>query len=248
MAFAREWFPSDTLKLINQSEGLLVRNGMRSTPGSIGVDDSYGAHAVGSHLLKGAPGALGGGIEHDAMANRFLNSPTDGSGNAMLNSAWKGKGEMALLLCELLNSAIGQLALRAMDKGARRAVVHYLNLGKLAALYNIGGNSLKMQQSRIHVTPPSEILVEKTFTPKTGPAIIKQIKQKLPGSKKAQLEAVDVACVNAVLDRYGDKLHLQTLFPSSEAAASYAEWSFGGVKIIAVIDNGKVMEKLVPIG
>src|SRR5690606_16973203 len=131
--------------LINRSEALAVRNGVRGTASALGVEDKHTAHTIGRHLVKGSPGALGLGIEFSAFRDRFLEAPDN------LSSAWAGKGEMAILLCELLNSDIGQLALGHLDRGVHRVMVHYLNLGKLAGLFGGLAGKTKFLESKVKV-------------------------------------------------------------------------------------------------
>jgi hypothetical protein len=244
MALAREYFPSDTIKIINQSESLMVRNGRRMTNM---VTEGNVAHSIGRHLLRGAPGSRGLGIGEKDFADRFLNSPEN------LSSAWMGKGEMAILLCELLNSEIGQLALRRLDTGVPRVVVHYLNQSKLAALLH----GAQFKESRVIVTPASEkIVLEKLFNSKTGAPIMvngvqKETQRKIPIPRTAssEVKAKQIIAVNAVLDRFNSPssgLHLQTLYPSSEATESYAEWRVGGVSMTAGFSKGQVVERMMP--
>src|SRR5215469_356266 len=128
MAYAHDYTAAEALKMINQSEHLVVRGGARGTATAMGVDDDYTAHSISRHLLKGSPGALGGGVASDTFRDRFLGSPEN------KNSGWAGKGDMALLLSEALNSDVGQHALKQLDIGVSRVMIHYLNLGKLRAL------------------------------------------------------------------------------------------------------------------
>ncbi|WP_415256254.1 hypothetical protein [Sulfitobacter sp.] len=51
MALKREWFPSDTIKLINRSEDHLVRGGGLQTPAAADEEGEKGAHSIGRHLL-----------------------------------------------------------------------------------------------------------------------------------------------------------------------------------------------------
>lgn len=240
--YCREYFPSDTIKLINQSEGMMVRNRRRLTPAQAGESDHNSAHAIGRHLLKGAPGALRHGIGHIAFADRFLSDPLDSNGQPRLSSAWSGKGEMAIMLCELLNSDIGQVALRAMDRGVKRVFIHYMNEGKLNGLLK---GSTKFKQSQINVTPASQVLIEKTFNTSNGP-LTKKIAQKIPESRKSEVKAQEIASVNAVIDPHRGGLHIQTLYPSSDASASFCEWFIGTMRVVSVVDGGgKVREKLI---
>jgi len=239
MTYARDYTAGEALKMINRSEHLVVRDGRRGTAAEFGVDDDYTAHTLSRHLLKGSPGALGQGVAHDTFRDRFLGSPDN------KNSGWAGKGEMALLLCEALNSEVGQFALRQLDKGVARVMIHYLNLGKLRAL--TGGPKLK--EASYDVTPAKEVVAlepifnSKTNTPiidsKTGLQKTKQIKTIIPKSMTGKVTAADIASVNVVLDRFSaGELHLQTFFPSSEATESYCEWMLGMVKIVAANDHG----------
>lgn len=74
--YQREYYPSDTIKIINQSEGLLVRNKIRMTALAANEPGKRAAHAVGRHLLEKSPGALGLGIGENDFKDRFKNSPT----------------------------------------------------------------------------------------------------------------------------------------------------------------------------
>jgi hypothetical protein len=260
MPLAREYFPSDTLKLINKSEHLAVRGGLRDTITALGVDEKYGAHTIGRHLVnrlpgrKGTTGALGIGVKFEDFRDRFLNSPENKS------SAWAGKGEMAILLCEMLNSAIGQYALALLDKGTSRVVVHYFNERKLAGLFGgLAGGAL-FQESSIIVTPASEALQAVLLTKKDGTAVIdpktglqKSIMKKVttPKSSVADVKAKDIVAVNAVLDRFnnggGVSLHLQTFYPSAEAVTSYCEWSMGLMSLVGTVEpTGKIRRTMLP--
>jgi hypothetical protein len=240
--YCREYFPSDTIKLINRSEGMMVRNRAQVTPVQANEPTHNAAHAIGRHLLQNAPGSLGLGVAAGAFADRFLSDPLDSNGQPRLSSAWSGKGEMAIMLCELLNSDIGQLALASMDRGVRRAFIHSLNQGKLAGLLH---GSTTFKESKINVTPPQTVLVERTFQTSKGP-ITRSIRQNVPGSKASQVTAQQIASVNAVIDVYRGGLHIQTLYPSSDMSASFCEWFIGGVKVLSTIDtNGKTLQKTI---
>jgi hypothetical protein len=240
MSYARDYSAAEALKLINKSEHLVVREGRRGTAADFGVDDDYTAHTVSRHLLKGSPGALGQGVANDVFRDRFLGSPEN------KNSGWAGKGEMALLLSEALNSEVGQFGLGQFDKGVSRVMIHYLNLGKLRVL--TGG--VKLKEASYDVTPAKEIIAmepiinSKTnlpiIDPKTGLTKTKPVKTITPRTVTGKVTAADIASVNVILDRFGaGELHLQTFFPSSEASESYCEWMLGMVKIVAANDHGK---------
>lgn len=243
MPYAQDYTAAAALKLINQSEHLAVRGGVRGTAAAMGVDDDKVAHTISRHLLKGSPGALGQGVASDTFRDRFLDSPDT------KNSGWAGKGEMALLLCEALNSEIGQHALRQLDKGIGRVMIHYLNLGKLALITG----KVKLKESSYNVTPARDIvtlvpimntrtntpILDKTGTPRTRPET-----KTIPRSVVGKVTAQDIASVNAVLDRFaGGELHLQTFFPSTESKESYAEWTLGMVKITAAFERGALLSK-----
>ncbi len=220
MVLIREYFPSDALKLINRSESMVVRAGVRSTTVKAGVKDKFGAHSVGRHLLKGAPGSLGGGVPFNQFKDRFLNSP----GN--LSSAWAGKGDMAISLCELLNSTIGQFALGKMEAGVGRVVVHYHNEGSLAGLFSGLAGSMQFHESRVNKTSVGAKSSQKTSSVTTS----------------------KIVAVVAVLDRFGSSLHLQTLFPSSDGSRSNASWLVGNVNVYAELTlSGRIHSQLTPV-
>jgi hypothetical protein len=250
MPLMREYYPSDTLKLINRSESLLVRGGVRGTAAMLGADDKHAAHSIGRHLLKGAPGARGLGVPMAEFRDRFLDAPDN------VSSAWAGKGEMAILLCELLNSDIGQYALGQMDRGVSRVIVHYLNLGKLAGLFGGLAGKAAFRESRIIVTPAAEVVTmvpvinTKTNKPVMVNGAAKMIAQRtlLPRKAAADVKAKDIASVNAVLDRAVGALHLQTFYPSSDPVVSFAEWRVGGVSMRAAYDaNGRLLSRMTPL-
>lgn len=95
--FLREYFPSDTIKLINQSEGRAGVSGKA-------------AHALSRHLLARSPGAvlynhttakIGGiGVGGEAFRDRFKNASPQASGDMPVNSGWIGKGGMGMQLAE----------------------------------------------------------------------------------------------------------------------------------------------------
>jgi hypothetical protein len=237
MPFRREYFPSDTLKLINKSEGRLVRDGKQRDPTADEKLKGHQAHSVGRHLAKGAPGGLGHGAPKDQIRDRFLADPYDDKGELRMSSGWLGKGDMAVLLCELLNSPAGQAGLGGLDSGAGRVGIHYVNEGKLEKLFGGLVGQLKMLSGEIRVSAvaPTLLYHEGEKNPKRG-----QIRKIVYNKYKALgvLRERDVAAVHAVLDAFGNELHLQTLFPSVDLEKSYAEWKQGGV-VINVIDDGK---------
>jgi len=241
MALCREYFPSDTLKLINQSEGNMVRNNRLTNPQTAGEDPSHAAHAIGRHLLRGSPGAgKGKGVTEDKFKNRFMDSPDN------LSSVWAGKGEMAILLCELLNSAVGQIGLKALDSGVHRVVVHYLNEGKLATMFARMGLP-QFKESAIVVTPAQYQDVQTEIRNKKG-ELVKILTKKVEiakASKSANVTAKDIAAVDAVLDRYGAALHLQTFYPTSDVTPSFVDWDVGRVHIKTWLNSkGKVQQAL----
>ena len=209
MAYAHECTAAQALRMINQSEHLVVRGGRRGTATEMGVDDDNTAHSLGRHLLKGSPGSRGAGVAPDVFRDRFLGSPEN------KNSGWAGKGEMALLLCEALNSEVGQFALRQLDKGVSRVMIHYLNLGKLRALTR----DAKLKEASYDVTPAREVVTlepiinSKTgapiLDPKTGLQRTKPNKTITPRTVTGKVTAADIASVNVVLDAFGGgELHL----------------------------------------
>lgn len=248
MSYKREYYPSDTLKLINQSEGLMVRNRTRMTPLVANEPAKRSAHAIGRHLLKNSPGALGLGVEGDDFKDRFKNSPTYDDGASRFSSVWLGKGDMAVLLCETLNSQIGQAALGALDRGVKRVAIHYLNEGKLASLFDGLVGSTRMSMSEILITPEQTVMEWREFhNHKKGTTIRKQLPKKIPESRDAQVSAEKIASIHLVLDAFSDGIHVQTLYPSHEASPSTAEWQIGNIKVLALIGSGgKIEEHISP--
>jgi hypothetical protein len=165
MPFRREYFPSDTLKLINKSEGKLVRDGVQRDPTPDEKLKGVQAHSVGRHLVKDAPGGLGHGAARDQIRDRFLGDPYDD-----MSSGWLGKGDMSILLCELLNSAVGQAGLGALDNGAGRVAIHYVNEGKLARLFGGLAGQIRMLSGEIRVSAvaPTLLYHEGDRNPKKG--------------------------------------------------------------------------------
>lgn len=234
--FRREYYPSDAIKIVNASEGKLGTTGKA-------------AHAIAEHLMRGAPGAVlygvaeslakGGvrmssvGVTKDDFRDRFKESP----GTA--NSGWLGKGDMALLLCELLNSDVGQEALGGLDSGAQRVEVHYLNEKKMAKLFGALG-AVGMKQSQWSITPAKNESVTKTVVNKKGETVTFQAKQTTPKVVTSSVKAVDLASIHAVLDAISGNLHLQTLFPDNQTIESHAKWRLGNGTMLVTIDkNGK---------
>ena len=234
--FRREYFPSDTIKMINASEGQLGSSGMA-------------AHSMSEHLMQGAPGAVLfnplnskslGGVRMDKVGNsaadfrdRFKGSP------GTVNSGWLGKGDMALLLCELLNSDVGQEAMGALDGGCQRVEVHYLNLKKMAKIFGSLG-SVDMNMSNWVITPAVTIEVPTTVTQKDGSSKTFNKKVTTPKQVNAVVKAVDMASVHAVLDKLDGRLHVQTLFPDNQTVESHAKWRLGTGKVtVTVAADGK---------
>lgn len=238
MAFRREWFPSDTIKLINRSEDFLVRGGRLQTPASAGEQSKNGAHGIGRHLLASGPGALGKGVSTADFRDRFLNAADK------VSSVWLGKGDMTILLCELLNSRIGQAALRKLDLGVHRVVIHYLNQKAMAHLTG----SVSMQQSTIQVTPARKILTDFKIFNKHNGEYIKTIKKPstIPEVRRGIVKDVEIGMVHAVLDRHSAGLHIQTLFPSSEMAESSMDWSIGRMSMRGAYIGDTLIERALP--
>lgn len=242
MKHKREYFPSDALRIINKSEGFLVRNRQRMTAHAAGEPERRSAHAIGRHLLSGSPGSRGLGVGMVDFKDRFLANPTYDDGSSRFSSAWLGKGDMAVLLCEALNSQIGQAALGALDLGVTRVAVHYLNAGKLAGLFGGMAGSVQMQVSEIMVTPQRTVLEWREFHNKKGEVIRKELPRRIPASKSASVSSEGIAAVHLVLDAFKGGIHLQTLFPGHQIIPSTAEWSIGRVNILALAGKGGNIE------
>lgn len=259
MPLVREYYPSDTLKLINQSEHKAVRGGLRGTWQALGIEEKKGAHSIGRHLVKSRPeyagkkmttGSLGQGVAYDDFRDRFLDAPDN------LSSAWAGKGEMAVLLCELLNSDLGQYALGLLAGGQDRVMVHYFNEGKLRNLFGGLVGMAQFLESAVTVTPAQTVFTKKLIFKPNGEAVIdpktklqREIMERtvIAKSSVANVKAKNIIAVNAVLDAYGggSALHLQTFFPASDPDPSFCEWSVGVTNHRAAMDHGAIVSRIV---
>lgn len=239
--FRREYYPSDTIKIVNQSEGKLGTTGKA-------------AHAIAEHLMKGSPGAVSydmarsqaeGGVQMNSAgigASAFLDRFKEAPGTA--NSGWLGKGDMAVMLCEVLNSEVGQEALGALDGGVQRVEVHYLNEKKLAKAFG-GLGGVGMKQSLWTLTPATSVMVTKTAVNKKGETVSYKAKQTTPKSVDGAVKALDLTTIHAVLDGIDGRLHLQTLFPDNNTVESHAKWRLGtGTMTVTIGTNGKPVSKL----
>jgi|GEM_PF-5294459 len=254
MPLKRSYTAAQALKLINQSEGRAGISGK-------------GAHAVSRHLLQGTPGAglwnPGAGTFDPKGASgtfvrdRFVNDPTDADGSYRKSSAWMGKGDMAVMLTDLLNSAIGQAALEALDAGADRVSVNYVNEGKLSR--HFGG--FKMRSGEIDHLYASKLQFKTTtLKDSLGKPVFVDPADKSKGVVKILKEVVksqwrgygmlkdrDVVGINAVLDKIsGGTLHLQTLYPSMELSGSAAGYSLGTMKVTLSVQAGKIVKLVEP--
>lgn len=215
MALKREYYPSDTIKILNESEGRAGVSGKA-------------AHAISRHLRNSATGGRHTGVSKETFANRFADDPFDEHGNQRQNSGWLGKGDMSILLCELLNSAYGQHALGGLDQGAQRASVqYYFKHGK-----DFHGNAFDGASAEFRIAATAPTIVRHNDHPNNPlRGQIRSItinKPKVTGVVRMK----DVLGAVAVLDNLGGTLHLQTFFPLFEATSpASAEYQQGVVKV-----------------
>ena len=240
MAFVREYYPSDAIKILNESEG---------REGSSGK----AAHSMSRHL-RHAPakdysqdnkgvGALHNGVSASTFAKRFENNPLYDDGNYRINSGWLGKGDMALLLCQLLNSPAGQAGLRGLDEFSTRAMVQTY----FAAPTDLNGNKLGGAVAEIRTSAVAPTLTYHPVNahhPLSGQ--LKSIKINKP-VYKGVIRYKDIVGAVAVLDKLGNTLHLQTFFPLFTVSGQpMAEYDIGTTmhKVVTVNPNGKLQVTL----
>jgi hypothetical protein len=238
MSFTREYFPSDTLKLINESEGKMVRAGVQRAPADP-AEAAKSAHSIGRHLLRGSPGAgAGQGVGHDTFKSRFEATPFYDDGSLRKNSGWKGKGDMAIALCDLLNSNLGQAALAALDGGAERVVINHVNVG---AVHKMTGKEPAMVTAMLTTyAAPIFVLNHPEAIARRGLPRVKEILPRM--GVTSYMRDRDIVAVTAVLDRHGTSLHLQTLYPNDEFhGAGSASWKIGTcTKTVEVTRSGSL--------
>lgn len=239
MGVAREYTAAQVMKILNQSEGLVVRSRVRRAP----RDDESPAHTFGRHLMFGGHYGKGSGYAKMSpsagvagIRDRFLQSPTDGSGNSIVSSGWFKKGDMVVRLTELLNSDLGQVGLRLLDRGVRRVAVHYRNRGLMKL--SVGGNNLfdpKHASASYTVTPATTKHVpQDIYNKKTG-ALIKTIMKPVtvPKTVTPVLDDRKVVGIHAVLEKFdSDGLHVQTFFPSLDLDMECIDYEVGVMKFL----------------
>lgn len=229
MAFKREYYPSDTIKILNRSEGRAGTTGQA-------------AHAMSTHLRNSAAGGRHVGVDRDTFARRWEANPYDDGNNLRINSGWLGKGDMAMLLCELLNSDYGGYGLEALDDGAARSVVHYYFKHGL----DLFGNQFEGAVAEIRVLPNAPTFSYHNNHP-SNPfrGQLKSIKVN-PPTYKGVIRMKDVVGAVAVLDNLGGELHVQTFYPLfTVEGPPFAEFRRGTVTItVRTGGNGKAFRSI----
>jgi hypothetical protein len=249
MGVAIEYTAAQAIKILNQSEGLLVRSRVRRSP----TADESPAHTFARHLMHGGNYGKGSGYAPKSpsagvagIRDRFLASPTDPQGNSIISSGWYQKGDMVVRLTELLNSAIGQEALRTLDRGASRVAVHYRNRASMKLL--VAGKNVfdpKHASASYAVTPSSTTTVPHQIFHSTTGAFIKTINKKVttPRTVAAVLDASAAVGIHAVLEKFGsDGLHVQTFFPSLALDLECFDYELGVVKFLVFQASGGKFE------
>ncbi len=213
MPFKREYYPSDALKILNRSEGRAGISGQL-------------AHAIKRHLRNSATGGQHTGVSKEVFARRWEANPIDEDGNYRVNSGWLGKGDMALLLCQLLNSECGGFGLEALDRGVQRVTVrHYFRDAT-----DFFGNQLTGAVAELRVSANAPTLVYHDNHPNNP--LRGQIRSITinPPTYKGVIRMKDVMGAVAVLDNLGGELHLQTFYPLfASSGPACAEYQQGGV-------------------
>lgn len=230
MPYCREYFPSDALKIINQSE---------NKPGTSGKN----AHAISRHLRNSAKGSNHHGVELGIFLKRWEDNPYTDSGDTRINSGWLGKGDMALLLTNLLNSPVAQAALSALDKNATRAsVTAYFTDAEDFFGNRFGGAVAELRtmvQSPIFQYHP--VHERNPFSGQLKSIRVQKAKH------KGVLRIRDIVGAVAVLDNMGgSNPHLQTFYPLFYTVGkSFSEFSIGTcVKTLVDLGGGKLQTML----
>ncbi|MCA8906898.1 MAG: hypothetical protein KDA49_15100 [Rhodospirillaceae bacterium] len=207
MAFARDYTPAQTLKILNDSEG---------QPGTSGEN----AHAFSRHLRNSGHG----GVSKATFAARWENDPYDDNSEYRINSGWLGKGDMAVLLCRLLNSPIGQAGLGGLDGSADRVCVNAF----FSDTSGFGGTSLGGAVAVLRGLPqPAEFIYHDDHPKNPLRGQLKTIKTK-PMKFKGVIRMKDIVGGVAVLDKMGTRLHVQTFYPLFEVKGrGFAEYRMG---------------------
>jgi hypothetical protein len=245
MGVAREYTAAQALKILNQSEGLVVRSRIRRAP----LQDESPAHTFARHLMYA--GHYGKGESYKKMSpqaglegirDRFINAPTN------VSSGWFRKGDMAVRLVELLNSDIGQEALGLLDRGVRRVAVHYRNRAVMKLAIK-GGNVFdpKHASATYDVTPETKKAVPHDIFNKKGEFIKTIMKMEtVPKKVTPVLHHANVVGVHVVLEKFGsDGLHVQTFFPSAALDMECIDYEVGTVKCLVFQDeNGEFVTKM----
>ena len=233
MALKHEYYPSDTIKILNQSEGRAGISGQA-------------AHAMSTHL-RHRPAASSNpiaekpqhtGVGAGVFASRWSNDPYDDKGQFRINSGWLGKGDMVLLLCQLLNSMPGQYALGVLDArggGTRAVVQHYF-----AGAKDLFGNTLSGVAAEIRVLPNAPIFSYHNDNPNNPfRGQLKAVTKVVP-TYKGVLRGKDLFGAVSVLDNLAGTLHVQTFYPLFTAyGPEYVDYRTAQAKFIVEFPNGK---------
>jgi hypothetical protein len=220
MAFVREYYPSDAIKFLNKSEG---------QPGMSGE----AAHAMAMHLRhspgpdsRGAQG-LHQGVGAGKFAKRFQDNPIDDNGNYRINSGWLGKGDMAILLSQLLNSPAGQSGLAGLDSHATRVVVQtYFSDAR-----DFHGKKLGGAVAEIRTSPSAPTLSYHAINPQNPlSGQLRSVKINKP-THIGVIRMKDIVGAVAVLDKVAGGLHVQTFYPLFTVnGQAQAEYKIGTMK------------------
>lgn len=213
MPYKREYYPSDAIKIINQSE---KRQGVSGKE----------AHAISRHLRNSATGGNHDGVELGIFLKRWEDNPYSDSGETRINSGWLGKGDMALLLSNLLNSPVGQAALGGLDASATRASV----TAYFSDAQDFFGNRFGGAVAELRTMIQAPIFKYHAVHPKNPySGQLKSIKVQ-KAKHKGVLRMRDIVGAVAVLDDLGGTTpHLQTFYPLFyKVGNSFSEYAIGG--------------------
>lgn len=232
MTVVRQYYPADAIKLLNGSEGKAGRS-------------SELAHSMSRHLrqsprLKSAgEKPLHQGVDADVFARRFENNPLNDDGSDRINSGWLGKGDMAMLLCRLLNSPAGRSGLAGLDAPATRAGAKRVMVqAYFTSATDLSGTKFSGARAEMRTSTVAPTITRHGDDPRNPlHGQIRTIRMNRP-VHRGVIRRKDIVGAVAVLDNVGDSLHIQTFYPLfTVSGRPKAEYDVGPVRKVVEIGS-----------